>query len=126
MSKHRNSRLRKKLHLDEFVEYGFEVKYGCPKESEMDFLVILSKEVLTPRNMVFGYEDAGQVFISGLFGSLSEEDHNIMKTWIGSQSFLSSSDIGPLVDAWHPPRGVRYFGRHRGQTIGVINPCETL
>ncbi len=110
MPKHRKLRLRKKLHLDEFVELGFEVKFVCSGTPEPEFLAELSTEVLEPREMAFLYEETGHVFISSLEGSLDEDDIDAVNTWLQSQDNISSFDVGSLVDAWHPPRGARCFG----------------
>lgn len=124
MSKNRNFRLRKKLHLKEFVEYGFEIKFACSGMSEADFLVALTIGILESRRMAFLSEDAGQVFISSLDGSLSKDDQNAVKAWLQSHGSIASFEVGPLVDARHPPRSARCFEipRSRSKTLLLLAP----
>ena len=109
MSRTRKRRLLKKLHLDEFTEYGFEVSYETPQVLEFDFLAALSKDLLAPRNIVFVYEEPGRIFVSGLNGSLSNEVREEVDSWLREAESSPTCHVGPLVDAWHPPRGARCF-----------------
>lgn len=127
MSKNRNYRLRKKLRHNEFVEYGFEIKFACSGMSEADLLVALTIDILESRRMAFVSENVGQVFISGLDGSLSEEDLDAVKTWLQSHGGIASFEVGPLIDAWHPPRSARCFEipRPRSKTLLLLAPINS-
>jgi len=122
MSKHRTQRLKKKLHLDEFSESGFALTYTCPGEAEMAFLAALHQEVLGSRAMAFIYLSAGRLFISGLEGSLTPQDRAGVETWLAARRDITSWELGPLEDAWHPPRSVRAYSAGRRSAVFLISP----
>jgi uncharacterized protein YggL (DUF469 family) len=118
-----NRRLRKKLHLGEFAEFGFEVGFGMlDPANEMHLLATLSNEVLEPNGMSLLHMGEGRIFVSSLESSLSDDARKRVNDWVMQQSNLSSYEVGPLVDAWHPPQGVRCFSSGRRTAIFVIAP----
>ena len=108
MRNRRNRRLRKKLHLGEYCENGFEVGFGqSQKMSEVEVLAKIS-EVLINNGMAFLYEGRGNIFVSGNDSSLTVKDRECVVEWLKEQNDITST-VGSLIDAWHPPRGVRCF-----------------
>jgi uncharacterized protein YggL (DUF469 family) len=126
MSKNRSYRLRKKLHLDEFVEHGFDISFVCTDAHEMDFLAELTSEVFHPRKMSIVYEDKGQIFVSRREGPVDEQDIDAVNAWFERHDGISSFEVGRLVDAWHPPRGHQCFDRpdSRRKIICTIRPND--
>ncbi len=120
MAKTRNRRLRKKLHFGEFVEKGFEVAFSLrPEVTQMDFLVSIT-DVLFPNKMAFSkFKNEEKIFVSGRESSLEDKDRTLVAAWLEQQNYVTSSDVGHLVDAWHPPRSVRCGGSRRG-TLELI------
>lgn len=111
MARTRNRRLRKKLHLGEFVEKGFEITFNLnPEVSEMDFHGSLT-EVLYPSRMAYSCEDAGRMFIFRPFCTLEDKDRTLVAAWLMKQDYLVSTNVGDLVSAWHPPRGLEEIRR---------------
>ena len=123
MATRRNRRLRKKLHLGEFAEYGFQVKLGSSKETCMDILCNLSADVLQPRGMTFLYMDTRQVFIWNETRTTSFEDREHVVNWLDRQTELDSSVVEPLVDARYPKVMLpKDTPNNRRRTILVIAP----
>lgn len=123
MATRRNRRLCKKLHLGEFAEYGVEVSFGnLDQDHEMKLLARLSNELLQPSGMSFLHLGDGRIFVSSIESSLSDDARELVDDWVKQQSDLSSSEVGTLVDAWHPPRGARCFSSGRRTTIYVLAP----
>jgi hypothetical protein len=134
MATHRNRRLRKKLHLAEFAEQGFEVNFGVTDQHhEIKLMMRLSAAVLQPNRMSFFYEGDGQgdgrFFISGLDSSLSNDEREYVDSWVKQQPDLPAPEVGPLVDAWHPPRGERRLSGRRTIVMvimgGKTKQCRT-
>lgn len=119
MAKHKR-RLQKKLHLGEFAEMGFEVSLNrASPETDYDLLASLSAEALFPNGMAFLYLSAEKIFVSGVDGTLTDESRAKVESWAKKTSAAVS--VGPLVDAWYPPRSVRAFLSRR-QAIYMIQP----
>ena len=125
MATNRSHRLRKKLHLGEFAECGFEVYFGkLDHDCEIQLLVSLSIEVLEPSGMSFFYLNNGRIFISSLNSSLTNNDRQLVNDWLKKQQNIPPVfEVGCLVDAWHPPRGVRCFSSGRGTMLLLLHPA---
>lgn len=108
MSKSRSRRLRKKLHLNEFQEFGFEISFSLSEnlDSEKldDFFDQFITEVIENNSLVFGGGIGGN---SGGFvtlskrGSATEEHRGRVKSWLSAHPMIADVQIGELVDAWH-------------------------
>ena len=106
-AKNRSRRLRKKLHVDEFAEYGFEVsidlKDSVNTDAVLDHFVLHAME---QNGLEFGGGTASGA-ISGFItksgrGTLTQEHRVLVKSWLEEQEDIKSFDIGGLVDAWYP------------------------
>ena len=100
-------RLRKKLRLAEFRQFGFEVSFslsGHHTEAEIDqFLDSFILDVIEPRGLLCGgggnqnwsffvHPDSRQ--------SASEDDREYILRPLRDYSAVSDPQVGPLVDAW--------------------------
>lgn len=106
MAKHQRSRrLRKKLHLDEFQELGFEIetvlKAPLVGDVEEALLVAFVEGVIEPRNLIYGGGlTAGYVCKAGR-GSASDEDRAAVRSWLEARAEFSSVTVHELSDAWY-------------------------
>jgi len=108
MQKPRSRRLRKKLHIGEFKEYGFSLDLTFDKnivdfnhafDSLLDFLEL--------NHWVFGGGgDENSNNISGFIcklqrGTLTQEDCIKVQVWLRSQDWIIGFIIYALKDVWH-------------------------
>ena len=105
MAKSRSSRLRKKLHLDEFQELGFdiEIEFKAPLvgDAEEELLVAFIEGIIEPRGLIYGGSvDCGYVCKAG-GGSATDEDRGAVKQWLEGRSEVSSVTVQELSDAWY-------------------------
>ncbi len=103
-NKNRSPRLRKKLHLGEFKEFGFQ--FAATHKTELDEIAAEAlvdaflQELVEPRGLAFaGWTDGGFIVMYGK-GSATAEDQEALRTWFAARPEVASVDIGPLVDAW--------------------------
>jgi uncharacterized protein YggL (DUF469 family) len=101
----RSRRLRKKLHLDEFQELGFDVetelKAPLVGDAEEQLLIAFIEEVIEPRALIYGGGvDCGYVCKAG-GGSATEEDRSAVKQWLESRSEFRAVTVRELSDAWY-------------------------
>ncbi|OGQ60221.1 MAG: hypothetical protein A3J24_09910 [Deltaproteobacteria bacterium RIFCSPLOWO2_02_FULL_53_8] len=103
-SKPRGKRLRKKLHINEFQELGFEYEVSWRKapdgESQITFFERLIAEVITPRGLQFG----GGCTVGGIAGhrrNPTPDDQLAVREWIQRWKDVESVKIGPIVDVWY-------------------------
>lgn len=103
-------RLRKKLHLGEFQEFGFTLNIKFTEENTNDaldlFVEALLDEVIDPNGLDFGgggdrFDFAGFVVLAAR-GSVTEEHRAQTTAWLEKRTDVASFEVGPLVDAWHP------------------------
>jgi uncharacterized protein YggL (DUF469 family) len=107
MSKSRSRRLRKKLHLDEFQEFGFEISFSLPEnldsEELNDFFDQFITEAIENNGLVFGGGIGGnsEGFVTlGKRGSATEEHRERVKSWLSAHPLVADIQVGGLVDAW--------------------------
>ena len=100
----RKRRLRKKLRIDEFQEFGFQVDF---KLSE-DLTIARSNEFwdaliahIEANNLLYAGNESAFVYRDGV-GSAGETDRETLHSWLSSRPEASSVLIGPLVDANYP------------------------
>lgn len=106
MATNRSRRLRKKLCVDEFQEFGFELQLtfreGLDQAASDAFLQQFLKEAIEANGLIFiGCDEFGMVCL-GKRGSVSEEQRVAVDAWLGGRSELAGYKVGGLVDAWYP------------------------
>lgn len=104
----RSRRLRKKLRVGEFQEFGFEYELTWPSrlsvEEQERFIDQLLADVVEPRGLsVGGGMNAG--FISARRGSPSEQDRAAFEAWLRRWPGVLAVEVGPLRDAWYDELG---------------------
>jgi len=105
MAKSRSPRLRKKLHLGEFQELGFdietELKAPLVGDAEEALLIAFIEGIIEPRGLIFGGGvSCGYVCKAG-GGSATEEDRNAVQEWLEARSEFTSVKVHGLTDAWY-------------------------
>ena len=105
-----NRRLRKKRHLGEFKEFGFEISLKLrPELTELELDAWLDDliEVVEGRNL--GLCGGGNLeqdyYCIRLRGRapVTIEDREALEKWLSQDGRLISSQVGALEDAWYPP-----------------------
>ncbi|NEX60115.1 YggL 50S ribosome-binding family protein [Noviherbaspirillum galbum] len=103
-NKNRSRRLKKKLHLGQFQEFGFTVDIvfsGAESGDEAErFIDAFLGEVIEPRKLCYGGWLEGFVAHEAR-GSATEDDREAVAAWLSSRSDVRSFHVGPLIDAWH-------------------------
>lgn len=106
MSKKRSRRLRKKLHVDEFQEFGFEVSFqfqpGLPQDTISRFWDDFIAEAIERNGLAYGGGTEGFVSL-WKHGSAIEAHREQVRSWLSVRPELSSVEVGALVDAYGPP-----------------------
>lgn len=108
MAKPRKRRLRKKLRLAEFQEFGFsfELTYA-PASIELDGALDQLIDFVESHGWdCFGGGSPEQPEATGFIcksavGSLHEADRETAQRWLQAQSWCTGFEIGPLSDCWH-------------------------
>jgi len=102
----RSRRLRKKLFVDEFAVYGFEVTITFADFDENTFDAFLDEivEFVVSKNLIIGGgggvdEFEGFISSNDRYGSATEEDRNAVSSWLEGQSIIQSVEVSELVDA---------------------------
>jgi uncharacterized protein YggL (DUF469 family) len=110
MSTQHNRRQRKKLRLGEFQELGFEAAAKFARELEADHRAALLDAFLEfiEANGMLAAASTSDTFdaylISGApHGSATEDDRQIVQTWLAGRPDLIEVRVGELSDAWYPP-----------------------
>lgn len=105
--KHRSARLRKKLHISEFQEFGFEFKTNINEsltELEIELLCYaFLSEVVEPRGLGMGGWITSAYLQSVTTRSATNEDRDTVRAWLEARPEFISFHIDPLTDAWYPP-----------------------
>lgn len=105
-AKNRSRRIRKKLRVDEFQEFGFDVawqlKDGITGEELDAFIDKFFEEVIQPCGLSFGGE--GDTLWHGLIcthaiGSCTEEHRAAVEKWLTAHG-ASSVAVSELYDVW--------------------------
>lgn len=108
MEKPRKRRLRKKLRLGEFQEFGFtfELTYDSAT-TDLDGALDQLIDFVEAQGWVFGgggnpdeSEITGYLCQAGV-GSMTEEDREKTRQWMDAQPWCKNHEIGPLSDCWH-------------------------
>ena len=102
-------RLRKKKHLAEFRQLGFELAFRYHDESEdsNDRLVeAFLVEAIEARDLQFGGGGGlgsweGFATPAARYGSATESDREAVRAWLETRPEVTEVRIGPLRDAHH-------------------------
>jgi uncharacterized protein YggL (DUF469 family) len=101
-------RLRKKKHLGEFTELGFEVRADLtPDLDYAGFDAFLDRliDAVEARGLAFGgggRPEDFEGFVTQLRrGSATEADREALTAFLAANSAVVRHAVGPLVDAWH-------------------------
>lgn len=101
----RSRRLRKKLHIGEFRELGFELALhlvpNLSAAADDAFWHAFIVECIEARGLSYGGASTGMVVRAGR-GSVSVEDREVVRAWLAARSELLSSELGALEDVWYP------------------------
>lgn len=99
-------RLRKKLHLGEFQQLGFEISITLKPNLEVDdldyFLDEFILDAIEKNELAFGGGTDCGFITAWKHGSASEAHLTVVKDWLSRRSEVVSITLGPLVDAWYP------------------------
>ena len=104
-------RLRKKWHVGEFQELGFEVRFQVADNLSHDafdaMVDAFISQAIEAHGLVCGgggKNPAWNVFVTceGR-GSLTEEHRQAIARWLAARPEVNAVRLGPLVDAWYPP-----------------------
>lgn len=102
MAKQRSRRLRKKLHVGEFQEFGLAYKTRIkPGSNEVVFVDALLDELIDPRGLEFGGWAAGGFVSKAGPGSLTEEDRLALIDWLGKRPEVEAVLMSGPLDAWY-------------------------
>lgn len=107
MSKSRSKRLRKKLHVDEFQEFGFTLSFSLKNALDAEPLEAFTDEFISDaienNGLVYGggvgQESCGFVALDKR-GSVTDAQIAKLKSWLQAQSNVTNIEFGTLVDAW--------------------------
>ena len=104
-------RLRKKLRLGEFREYGFDVSYrlrdDLPETEADDFLFRFLEKAIEANSLACGGGGRPPAYefcvVSDHRGSPTQEQHSAVGSWLGAQVEVVDHSVGEFFDAWHGP-----------------------
>lgn len=105
-------RLRKKLHLKEFQELGFEIWFKMKSilnvEDHNQFWDDFIEEAIEANGLAFGggfgpEEEQGQGFVvtSHDRGSATDEHRAMVQAWLMNNPEIVECRVEPLRDAWY-------------------------
>ncbi|HLM00967.1 MAG TPA: 50S ribosome-binding protein YggL [Pyrinomonadaceae bacterium] len=102
-------RLRKKFHVGEYQEFGFEVFVTLkPQLTEAAFDEFLSDfiDLVEANKLLFsggGKEESWGGFITSAkkFASPAENDRQTTKGWLENRPGISETKVGEFQDAWN-------------------------
>lgn len=106
MAQARSRRLRKKLHVDEFQEFGFSVDFRFAPDTAVEVidetLDAFISEVIEPNKLAF--EGSGYLNWEGLvclqeIGKCTEEHRVLVSKWLEARG-LSDVSTSELFDVW--------------------------
>lgn len=105
-NKLRTRRLRKKLRLGEFQEFGFKFETALNAHSPADESALLDSflaELIEPRSLAMGGWITQGFIVPFGRGSATEEDCRAVQHWLQARPEIKTARTGPLIDAWHGP-----------------------
>lgn len=106
MATQRSRRLRKKLHIEEFQELGFAVKWrfaeGTPVEEVDTTLDTFINEVIEPNGLAFdggGYLEWEGLVCLQKIGHCTEEHRVLVAKWLETHG-MTHVEVSELFDIW--------------------------
>jgi uncharacterized protein YggL (DUF469 family) len=110
-NKRRSARLRKKLHIGEFQEFGFEFEADIDESFSPEQIAIACDafldEIVEPRGLGMGGWLNGAYFQSMEHGSATDDDREAVRIWLEARPEVKAVRVGPLSDGWYPPNDDR-------------------
>ena len=107
----RSRRLRKKLHIGEFQQFGFHVEFKLSDEltsdQEVEFWDAFIIDAIEGNQLTFGGGEGGGFVVPEGRSSGTDVHREVVQAWLLARSEVSSVMVGPLVDAWYPPDDLR-------------------
>lgn len=101
----RSRRLRKKLHLYEFQELGFDVEAELKDTlagiAEEELVIAFIEAVIEPRGLIYGGGMACGFVCKAGGGSATDEDRSAVQQWLQARSEFTSVTVRELSDAWY-------------------------
>lgn len=103
-------RLRKKKHLGEFQELGFEVSFryaeGLSTKEHDEFFDDWILKAIVGNGLLFGGGFGrgvcnGFITVDKKRGSATERHRQAVEAWLKANPKILNFTVGPLVDAWH-------------------------
>ena len=110
MTKNRSRRLRKKLHVGEFLELGFNLSFTMNKDMSTEamdaFVDRFLTEAIYGQGLFFGggIGEMTEGFVSKHRGTATEAHRQYIETWLIKQRDVFSAEIGDLTNAWQQKR----------------------
>ena len=109
LNKPRKRRLRKKLRVGEFQEFGFELKFIINQAASITFDSALDAWIDFVEFQGWAFGGGGNIDgkeIDGFLanygrGTLKEKDRLSVEEWLNSKEWVEAYQIGELKDAWH-------------------------
>lgn len=101
----RSRRLRKKLHLGEFQEFGLQIQLQFKTGYQTEAIWHEWISWLESQHLSFGGGGsdrhlAGFVTQNG-HGSLTEQHRSQIQLWLSQQPWLQHAQVSELIDAWY-------------------------
>lgn len=104
-NKPRSRRLRKKLHVDEFKEYGFDYEVhlnaDLTPEQECTLFDRFIDEVIDARDLALGGGLSGGFVCYFERRSATDEDRTAVGEWLRANLPAESVSVGELRDVWY-------------------------
>lgn len=102
MAKQRSRRLRKKLHVGEFQEFGLAFKARIKAGSnEVVFVDALLDDFIDPRGLEFGGWANGGFVSKTERGNVTEEDRTALIDWLSKRPEVEAVMMSGPLDAWY-------------------------
>ncbi|MBF5007401.1 YggL 50S ribosome-binding family protein [Diaphorobacter caeni] len=104
-NKQRSRRQRKKMHIAEFQELGFEYEVELKDKLSPDAQEALMDQFLTevvvPRSLMLGGWLSEGFVTAYPRGSATEEDRQVVEKWLKAQFKDAPVRVSELKDAWY-------------------------
>ena len=104
-------RLRKKFHLGEFQELGFEIFANLKTDlNENEFYNFLDEfiDVIEENKLLFGGggRESWEGFVNSArkFASPTDTDREKIKVWLENRREVIDCKVGEFLDAWNNPK----------------------
>ncbi|WP_299490411.1 50S ribosome-binding protein YggL [uncultured Shewanella sp.] len=106
MAANRSRRLRKKLRVDEFQEFGFDITWtfnDSVPEEQIDIIVDqFVDDVIEPRNLGFhggGHKEWEGIIATQTIGKCTEDDRAAVAAFWDDKA-VKNVEVSPLYDIW--------------------------